>query len=66
MPKPMTDPQKDYIEKLADKHDLSDADLDDLAEEVTGFPGAQWKELNIGEASQLIDRILEEYGGFGN
>ena len=64
MPKPMTRAQQDYIEKLSDKHDLEETDLDDMAEENTGFPGAHWRELNIGDASKLIDAILEEHGGF--
>jgi hypothetical protein len=64
MPNPMTDAQREYIEKLADKHELDETDLNNLAEEVTGFPGATWDELNVGEASKLLDKILEENGGF--
>jgi hypothetical protein len=62
----MTDAQKNYIEKLRDYHELSDFDLNQIAEKVTYFPGALWAELNVKEASDVLDHILKEYGGFSD
>jgi hypothetical protein len=58
-----SDKQRELILKLVEQHDLDKQEVEQLSNEMFG---ATVKELNKLQASGLIDRMLENYGGQRN
>ena len=56
-----SDKQQDLILKLVDEHNLDKGQVDDISRQM--FDGAGVRSLNKLQASGLIDRLIEEYGG---
>ena len=59
-----SDKQRELIEKLMDEHQLEKAVIQKLAKELFGT--GEVTSLNKLQASGLIDRLIEEYGGKGS
>ena len=59
-----SDKQRELIEKLMDEHQLEKALIQKLAKELFGT--GEVSSLNKLQASGLIDRLIEEYGGKGS
>ena len=59
-----SDKQRELIEKLMDEHQLEKAVIQKLAKELFGT--GEVSSLNKLQASGLIDRLIEEYGGKGS
>ena len=58
-----SDKQRELILKLVEQHDLDKQEVEQLSNEMFG---ATVKDLNKLQASGLIDRMLENYGGQRN
>jgi len=56
--------QQDLVLKLMEEHQLSKADVQKLAHEMFGI--GEVSSLHKLQASGLIDRLIEEYGGANN
>ena len=58
-----SDKQRELILKLVEQHEIEKHDVEELSQEMFG---ATVKDLNKLQASGLIDRMLENYGGQRN
>jgi hypothetical protein len=58
-----SDKQRELILKLVEQHEIEKRDVEELSQEMFG---ATVKDLNKLQASGLIDRMLENYGGQKN